>query len=273
MNELNINEKSGTKFINFNHNKLSDWRDTISSYAQEYGNLYLVSDTETTDVNLFDPVSGKLNRVLEWGICFCYKDENGYLNVCKDSSGEIIGIDEPINPFISDIKVRGKVSVTEPHPESIPIHGLTLEYLFGEGESPNKRTRLPITGAPTFEVVFDLFRELVDVPPLKYGQVTMTSVFHNSPFDMRFLNSECSCAKLPPPESFFNVLDTKALAEATIIKKDIGSYTLDSIYEYGKKNYPDLITDIERPYHSAMVDSLILVQVYNIIQRAWLESI
>lgn len=274
MNETLVSSLSGTKPVNFKLDLMEEWRDTLSSYAQEYGNIYIVSDTETTDVNLFDFSTGFLHRVVEWALCFCYKDKDGYLNLCKDSKDRVICIDEPINPFISDSKSKGKTSVSDMGEGSVDVHGLTVEYLFGEGKSPKNRPMLnPEYGAPTFSVVMDLLQEITNSPPLSDGSVLITAVFHNQSFDMKFLNSEAEWISSPPLESFFRVEDTMTLVKDVLLKKvDVESHKLDDIYKYGQDNYPELTSNTDRPYHSAMVDSLILVQAYNVIHKVWLEK-
>lgn len=258
--------KPGTKPANFQVSKLSEWRGVLSGIAEKHGSVYAVADTETTGTRITEPKTGLFNRILELGICFCYKNEDGYLVVARDNGGDPIVIDEPSNPFITLPRPSPKQlkSVKEIDKESIEVHGITLDYLFGESEGMKSRPKLS-RGAPTFDVVMETVQSLISVPPLMDKGIPAISVFHNAVFDINFLNHECECWGISHFESYFAVEDTLVMAKKVFGKDEIPDFTLDSIYAYGKENYPELIDNVERPIHSAIIDCMILVQVYNII--------
>lgn len=259
--------KVGSKAINFPDKKLSDWQESLAEYARQYGAIYAVSDTETTGVLIIDKKTNKFNRLLEWSICFAYEC-NGFLKPCLDSQGEAIVIDEPINPFVhsSPPKPKQKLSVHTVPPDSTDVHGITDDFLFGNDEGEKGRPKLEYC-APNFSTVYDCVRSLFSEPVLKSGDIPIILVFHKAKFDIGFLNHECETWELPLIESIFGVVDTLKLAEKVFRKAELnGSYSLDSLYEYGKEKYPELINHIDRPIHSALIDSMILLDVYNIIK-------
>jgi DNA polymerase III epsilon subunit-like protein len=265
-------KKAGEKTVNFPIKKLELWRDSLGAYALKYGAIYAVSDTETTGTRIVDSRSGLLNRLLEWSICFCYKDTGGFLHPCLDKDGTPIVIDEPTNPFITKPTptAKQKRSVIDIDPESIAIHGITLDYLFakGEGAPPagSDYARPLLSGtAPSFSTVMDLFQSILNIDPIRNAEASVFGVFHKADFDISFLNHECECWDIPHVESYMGVIDTLALSKKIISPEDINAYTLDAIYQFGKDNYPDVVHNVERPIHSALIDSMILVQVYNIL--------
>ncbi len=261
-------EKTQGELVNFPINKLSEWRETLSDYAKKHGDLYAVSDTETTGTQIIEPTSGLFNRVLEWSILFCYKDQDGMLQPCVDKSGSPIIVDEPINPFFERRSNHPKhtKSVNDIPRVTIDVHGITLEYLFGNEEGEKGRPPLPGV-APTFETVFEGVIALLNADVFRNAELVIHIVFHNAPFDIKFLNHECETWSMPYVESFFGVIDTEALAKEVMLKSDAGGFSLDAIYAFGKERYPHLVESVERPVHSAIIDSMILRQVYNILNH------
>lgn len=262
--------KDKEKTVNFPIDKMSLWRDTLEEYANVYGSLYAVSDTETTSNTVISKVTGLFERVLEWSICFCYKDKDGYLREIKDENGELIVLNEPMNPFLSvDKKMpKQKLSVKDIHPESIEVHGITLDYVFGVSGGEFNRPKLKSV-APTFEAVLETCLSLLDFNSYKFADIVVYLVFHNAPFDVRFLNSECDMYGLPKIESFFGVIDTQDLCAQIL---SVNRMSLDSLYSFGKENYPELIEKVERPFHSSLIDSCILIQAYNVLNKHYITT-
>lgn len=112
--------------------------------------------------------------------------------------------------------------------EAVAVHGLTTEKLQGK---------------PLFAAVAPSFLEFIGDDPL---------VIHNARFDIGFLNFELEMAGLPPL-LFDRVVDTLALARR---KHPAGPNNLDALCRrYG-------IDNTKRVKHGALVDSLLLAEVY-----------
>lgn len=246
---------------------LDNWRQEIEQLSLTHKELYLVSDTETTGTLIVDSVSKLFNRVLEWGMVLCIKDEQDLLSPVIDSKGRPIIINEPINPFIEPIKNKRQLLSTKSiDKESTQVHGLTLNYLFGKEDGLAGRPSLKAP-APYFEMVFFALQRLFNFSAFLQGDLTVYLVFHNAPFDIGFLNHEMELAEAPPIESFFIPLDTLRMAKKIIAKEDIPEgYSLDNIFAFGQTHYPDHIKETARPYHGALIDSFILMEVWNVLQ-------
>lgn len=261
-----VNPLKLTGALKFNKSLyLVPWREKLAEYALKYGEIYAVSDTETSDKTIVSEKNGLFNRLLEWSICFCYKDEDGMLRHCVDNNGDMIFVDELSNPFIDNKNknIKNLKTIKNIPQGSIDVHHITLPYLFAE-ESSEGRPKLDYPAAP-FTEVFSLVMSLLDSAIFKEAKALVHLMFHNAPFDVRFLNHECETSNLSPIESFFGIIDTQVFAASVITKEEIKTYSLDNIYLFGKENYPQLIEDTDRPIHSALLDSLILVEVYNVI--------
>lgn len=114
------------------------------------------------------------------------------------------------------------------HPEAEAIHGISTEFLQDK---------------PVFSDVVDDFLAFI-------GEDTL--VIHNAPFDIGFLNMELERIKRPNLSSD-RVLDTLALAKR---KHPAGPNTLDGLCKrYG-------IDNSDRTKHGAIIDSLLLAEVY-----------
>lgn len=270
--------------INFNKDNILSWQNCLLDYSTKYGELYFISDTETTGVEIRNDEDG-YNRVLEWSGCFCYKNEDGFLEICKDEKGNEIAVDEVVNPFFhrTGKSPKENLSIKYVPKESTKTHGLTLDYLFaekgtgdkkkstnagGEGESETIKETIHRESLPhmpgSFKDVFSTVLALLSEVVSKTDNITH-AVFHNAPFDFKFLDMECEMAGFSSFESYFCVTDTMDMAKK-ILK--IHKMSLDRVYDWGKENCPHLINDVDRPIHTAMIDSLILVQVYNVLVYA-----
>lgn len=257
--------------VNFPETKMDQWRQVLVQYARTYGALFLISDTETTGTSPVDSESGLFHRVLEWSMFFCYRDENGFFQPCLDGKGDLICIDEPINPFLSQGDLNSKRRRSVSTIENSFVHGITMEYLFGESPGKVARPKLK-SAAPSFAMVMQTVLVLLSFDEFQQGKVPVTLVFHNAPFDIRFLTHECELWGLSPVESYFGVMDALEFAKKIIPKTVIGKYNLDNIFDYGKREFPELIDAIERPTHTALIDSLILRQVLNVIYAYHLRN-
>lgn len=114
------------------------------------------------------------------------------------------------------------------HPDAVAVHGLTPEFLRDK---------------PLFADVADEFIAFIGDAPL---------VMHNASFDVGFLNAELArVAKPPLPPD--RIVDTLALARR---RHPAGPNSLDALCKrYG-------IDNSERIKHGALLDSLLLANVY-----------
>lgn len=256
------------------HQKLDAWRQYLEEKSIHQNTLYLVSDTETSGTMIYEEDKKEFNRVLEWALIVCEKNEQGLMIPIVTPSGDHIIINEPINPFIEPIKnKKQQASIKTISEESTGIHGLTMEYLFGLPDAgkvavDKKGMTRPAADKPAayFEMVIFALQRLFNFTAYLNGDLTVHLVFHNAPFDIGFLNHEMEMAEHSPIESFFIPLDTLKLAKLIIPKKYITEgYSLDSLFKFGLSRYPDVIKEQDRPFHGALIDSFILIEVWNTI--------
>lgn len=80
--------------------KLFEWCGVLSGIVEKYGFVYVVVDIEMIGMRIIELKIGLFNCIFEFGICFCYKNEDGYLVVVRDNGGDFIVIDELLNLFI-----------------------------------------------------------------------------------------------------------------------------------------------------------------------------
>lgn len=270
--------KTGSALLNITTAKIMNWQACLQRYARTHKKLFAVSDTETTGTSTYCGVKDVVHRVLEWSIVFCVEDEDGILSPCVDEAGEHIAINEPINPFAYPGRSpKSKKTISEIPIEAINVHGITMEYLFGmsavedeNGVLLREQLKAP---APSFETVFESVQLLLSFPEYLSTECPVIIVFHNSArkstdasiFDVRFLTNESELWEMSPLESYFYPIDTARLAAQVIHKSVAKRYTLDSLHELGRSFYPDKIKNVERPFHSSLVDSYVLIEVYNAI--------
>tara|TARA_R110001583_G_scaffold4718_13_gene26903 strand:+ start:789 stop:1580 length:792 start_codon:yes stop_codon:yes gene_type:complete len=238
--------------------KLNQWFDCINDALDIHQELFAVSDTETTSQNLMeDNARGELmrNRIVEIAICFYYFDKKDkVMKKLVDEDGDHIVFHEPINFFAESKEVKEKfASVTRIPSSSVEIHGLTEKYLFAEELSPKGRPKLK-KSALTFSELAPLMLKLFQVDNTFEKGLPIYLVFHNAPFDVRFINSEMRVAGLPFIESFALILDT--IKEARSLLPGMPNYSLDSLYEHVVEVTGAEV--IERPFHDARTDSEIL---------------
>lgn len=254
------------KLISVNESTLDQWRKHIEQMSMTCKTFYLVSDTETTDKSVIEIETKLFNRVLEWGMVLCVADEKGFLKTVRDHEGKVIQLNEPLNPFIEPIKnKKQQACVKSIHPKSTEVHGITLEYLFGKKPGLYGRTQLPHT-APYFEMVFFALQRMFNFSAYNDGEIDVHLVFYNANFDIGFLNHEMELLDNPPIESYFIPIDAYRMAKS-IPKNIMTDYKLDSLYAFGRQNYPDEIKEVERPYHASLIDSYVLIEAWNTIIR------
>lgn len=118
-------------------------------------------------------------------------------------------------------------------PEATAIMGLTNKQLIGQ---------------PTFE---EVAQKIIDY----VGDETL--VFHNSPFDMRFLNREFKACGI---DINWKVIDSLELARNVFNSTHKRcKHNLDALVEYYD------LTNLRKEYHSSLVDTLMLAKVYPLL--------
>jgi hypothetical protein len=256
-------EKAVASLVNIDQATLAKWRDVLADHASQYGAIYAFSDTETTSNKLFSESTGLINRVLEWSICFAYLQDNEF-HLIRDNKGALVCLDEPINPFAeTNRNKRQQQSATEIPKGAAEVNGLSIPYLFGE-EATEKRPKLD-KPAPLFADVLASFKYLIGSEAL-VQHYPLYIAFHNADFDIMFLNSEMMMLGEMPIESLFIPIDSLNEAKRLISKSET-KYSLDALYTYGKRKYPDQVVEIDRYTHTSLIDSLILHQVYNMLLK------
>jgi DNA polymerase III subunit epsilon len=114
------------------------------------------------------------------------------------------------------------------HPDAQAVHGISTAFLRDK---------------PLFKAVVDAFLDFIGDDPL---------VIHNASFDIGFINMELALLARPPI-AMTRVVDTLMLARR---KHPAGPNSLDALC----KRYA--IDNTKRTKHGALVDSLLLAQVY-----------
>lgn len=141
-----------------------------------------------------------------------------------------VGCVELINHFPSGREFHRFINpeTRDVHPDAFAIHGISTEFLKDK---------------PRFSEVVDDFLDFL-------GDDTL--VIHNATFDIGFINMELELLKRPPLP-MTRVVDTLQLARR---KHPAGPNTLDALC----KRYS--IDNSKRDKHGAIVDSLLLAEVY-----------
>lgn len=141
-----------------------------------------------------------------------------------------LGCVELINHFPSGREFHRFINpeTRDVHPDALAIHGISTAFLKDK---------------PLFRDVVDDFLDFV-------GEDTL--VIHNATFDIGFINMELELLKRPPL-AMTRVVDTLQLARR---KHPGGPNTLDALC----KRYN--IDNSKRDKHGAIVDSLLLAEVY-----------
>lgn len=276
--------------------KIDTWRELIKQTLQSGKNVIFVGDTETTGTS---PKGDRVNkdlrdRVLE--IAFlAYKAEGSILEEpLIDNDGTQIFFHEYINPFLEDQRILERYnSISYIPTEVLYVHGITESFLQGDSgklDSGLHETnfRLKKT-APTFSDIKPYLERLccLDLCNELAGRVCFLA--HNASFDIEFLDCEWSKVELlhdgntaPSSfESYFKPIDSLALIKEMYKTRDEIHLSmppsmvvkLEEMAKEGKKltvgygleflRYFYEVDAIGRDVHGAMIDSVILAEVYK----------
>ena len=272
--------------------RFPEWEKIITETREGGKDVYIVSDTETTGGtsspgktnSVFEKVDpkcrGKRHRILEIGAIFCTKNDKGEFEPIKDSNNENIFFHEYINPFDEPEEKKKKINSIDYIPEgAFYVHGISKKSLYAK-EKVSGEIMLKDKAPCMQDIVLD-FIKLSTVEKDLEGSVF--GVFHNVPFDFTFLDSEFECCENEfgePVQRFqdmFVPYDTINFFESVISKDEVnelkekagikkGRYGLDTLRGiFSNLGYID--ESLDRSFHGAYKDSLILIEIYNGVQN------
>jgi DNA polymerase III epsilon subunit-like protein len=244
--------------------KLSEWLEVINDAVVRCGDVYALSDTETTSVHLSE-IKGDVqynHRILEYAFLFyVYDSEAQKLVPLADSDGEHIYFHELCNFFAETEEFRTKRFSIKSIPEDgVHVHGITEGYLLSEDKSPKKRPKLGRMAMP-FGETFPVALRMFQTEAVFERESPIKLVFHNSFFDTGFFNSELRMHGMPPIESYALIVDT--LVESQRIIPGLENYKLDNLYALACEFYNE--KPLPRPFHDAKTDSEMLAPVLSML--------
>lgn len=281
--------------VNTPANKIEEWREIIRTTLESGKNVIFVGDTETTGT---EPKGDRANkdlrcRMLEVAL-IAYKADGVILEEpLLDSEGTHIFFHEYVNPFKEDSRILERYNSIPYIPNSVLyVHGITETFLKGETgllDSALNETdyKLP-KPAPTFAQIKPILEHLccLDMCNELKGRVCLLA--HNAPFDVEFL--DCEWAKVeflhegntaPSSfESYFKPVDTLTLIKQMYRTRDevraaTPSDVMEEVEALAEKGQKIAIgwsleflryfykVEIPRDVHGAMIDSIILAEVYR----------
>lgn len=264
--------------------KIDRWSSILLETLKE-GDLYAVSDTETTGLKPFGDNKNKdiKDRLIELAFIFC-KKVDGKLQPLVDENGDLIFFHEYINPFRETPTELARYNSIRKVPEFLyGLHGITDAFLDAREcllDSSLKETEFKLTKpAPTFEQIKPIVSKMLCI-----GEETKGKVFyvaHNGSFDTNFLSAEwAKCEQYhenqTQPAAFESYV---TLVDTLVMIKDM--YPTFAVFGHAYQQKPhykpsvkvnhklDFLTEfyqctsVDRDVHGAMVDSLILADVYQ----------
>ena len=276
--------------------KINEWRGIVRNTLANGKNVIWVGDTETTGT---EPKGDRANRDLKdrlLEIAMIAYIGTGTVIECPliDSEGEQIFFHEYVNPFIEDPKILDRYnSIREIPYGAFRVHGIDVGFLEGKSglkDSFNQESDFKLSKpAKTFSDIKPALEWLTctDLSNILDGRSCLLA--HNCAFDATFLdcewiktellhdnNTEFACF-----ESYFSLIDSLTIIKEMYSRTEIGTelslkpiifekfkiataqkripigHGLEFLrYFYGVDN-------ISRDVHGALVDSLILAEVYK----------
>ena len=213
-----------------------------------------------------------------------YKKIDGKLEQLVDADGDLIFFHEYINPFRESASELSRYNSVKTVPSFLHgLHGITDEFLDAKKgllDSGLNETSFKLPKpAPTFDQVKPILSKLLCTADDTKGKVFY--IAHNGTFDTNFLSAEwAKCEQYhennPQPaafESYVSLIDT-----LSTIKDMYPTFSVFGQAYQQKPHYDPLIkvnhkldfltefyqcNNTDRDVHGAMVDSLILADVYQ----------
>tara|TARA_B100000700_G_scaffold267699_1_gene307829 strand:+ start:96347 stop:97420 length:1074 start_codon:yes stop_codon:yes gene_type:complete len=294
--------------------KIDEWESVINNLLSSGEDIYIMGDTETTGgvekksntVRIYErddkDFIGRAHRILEIGFeLFTKNKENGKLEPIKDKEGNAIFFHEYINFNRDDSEKKKRIKSIDTVPKSVlHVHNISIDFLNGvkplNQNDPNSvKLNSP---APNFqEIIEPLMKTCGLLHDFNEDSGKVYSIFHNTDFDLKFLDFEFQNLKHPiyntnlsPFQSFVVPLDTLRYFRDAMPEKEIKALR-EEINIEGRKNNPNWVdikgvhaidtlvkifeekklldnSDIDRTLHGARKDVIILSRVYN----AFLDS-
>lgn len=265
--------------------KIEEWSNIVSEKIYEGKQIVVFYDTETTGgvrkgrgVSVIEKddmqYEGKRHRMLEIGASVTIlNEENGQCEPLKDNSGELIRFHEYLNIWAEDKNQLKKInSMTDVPYGAYLVHGISEKFCNGEVvlghdlKSIDSDFKLN-KPAPTMQQVIEPLMKvtgllhIVQDPELEKRVIYAA---HNAEFDNKFMNSEFQLAGLSPFESYAATLCTLEMGRDIIPPQEVNKkFSLDSLYQYVLDKGFVENKPIPRELHGAMVDTRILLTMYN----------
>lgn len=267
-------------------NKIEEWRSILLGKLQSGINIYAVGDTETTGT---EPTGDKKNfglrdRIIEIGLLFYTKNENGTLDPIEDSQGQQIYLHEYVNPFKEHDGLLDRYNSIREIPTflTLTVHGIDLDFLNakrGLVTNGNLNSRNPLKlpePAGEFAKVKPIIENLMAMDVASTWNASYYFIAHNAEFDAKFLDCEWRKTesfeeKQAVPsfwESYVKTIDTLALLKEVYSLNELKEIAIERSHKQKPSFKLDYFqefygVEIERNLHGALVDSKILAEVYN----------
>lgn len=275
--------------------KASKWREIIYHVLESGKNVIWVGDTETTGT---EPKGDRANkdirdRILEIALLAYVGNGTIIERPLLDEDGQQIFFHEYINPFKEDHKILDRYNSIKHVPnEVLYVHGINESFLNGNSgllDSKLNETNFKLPQpAKTFSEIKPALEYISCVDLCNKVKGRLCLLAHNAMFDIEFLDCEYSKTEFLHEgntafsgfESYFMPIDSLQLIREMYSREEIRAAVkphimnkLKDLEGAGKKiaighnleflRYFYEVDDIERNVHGAMIDSVILGEVYK----------
>lgn len=275
--------------------KLQEWREIIRQTMASGKNVIWVGDTETTGT---EPKGDRNNkdlkdRLLEVAMMAFEGEGTSITKPLLDSEGKQIYFHEYVNPFIEEQRILDRYnSIREIPYAAYRVHGIDVPFL--EGKAGLKDSNLNETDfrlpkpAKTFYEIKPALEWLTCADLCNELKGRACFLAHNCPFDAEFMDCEFIKCELVHDgnsahasfESYFTLIDSLVLIREMYTRNEIGAaikpntqLKLTKKEEEGSRvpighsleflRYFYEADEIERDVHGALIDTVILAEVYK----------